>query len=653
MATLEQLHSALIQADKAGNVEDATALANEIRSMRAQPATKPETSFLKDAASFAGNTLAGLGRGAGSIGATLLTPYDKMAGNTKSWGNPERRNAMDVGLSDMGADTSSLAYQGGKIAGEIAGTAGAGGGIARVLGASPKIAAAAPNLLKAIASNGMTAGTAGIGTRIAGGAIAGAGSGALINPEEDALKGAVVGGAFPALVKVAGAAGNIAGSLVKPFTIGGQNKLAMNTFNEFASNSENALKNIAAAKQYVAGSEPTTAMAAGDNGIAALSRALQNANPQYASELAARQTAQNQARTVALEGIAGNTGKISTAEKARDMLTEPMRDSVLKAAGKMPTDEILSKIGSLIDSPNNAGSLSQEALKKFQNSIASASKDGVIDSRALYEIRKDINTVLNGKLQGDAGNLRYASGQLKNVKGIIDDAIDLYSRKVKTSDLSSASRDVALPSSNVGAYLGDMGNKAPRTTWKDYLNTYAKESIPINQMEKLEQIMKSIQTGTVDSSGGLIISGAKLNNILKNEGSDLAKSLSPKQLEILRNVSADLNASQISATTGRAVGSNTLQNIAQNNVLNNTFGKSLGGSTTATSTLNAVLKYPYAEANKQIQEKLANMMLDPKYAAKIAQDAEANLLVKALLKKSQKPLNFAAKTAPLIGNGGD
>ena len=36
MATLAQLEQALIQADQAGNVEDATALANEIRKLQAE-----------------------------------------------------------------------------------------------------------------------------------------------------------------------------------------------------------------------------------------------------------------------------------------------------------------------------------------------------------------------------------------------------------------------------------------------------------------------------------------------------------------------------------------------------------------------------------------------------------------------------------------
>ena len=62
-----------------------------------------------------GNIAAGGVRGAGSIGATMLTPYDLLAGNTSSWGNPERRSAMDAGLQELGADPTSLAYKTGKL----------------------------------------------------------------------------------------------------------------------------------------------------------------------------------------------------------------------------------------------------------------------------------------------------------------------------------------------------------------------------------------------------------------------------------------------------------------------------------------------------------------------------------------------------------
>lgn len=164
------------------------------------------------------NAGAGALRGAGSIGATLLTPYDLVAGNTKSIGNPERRQAMTDALQTMGADTESLAFKGGKLGAEIAGTMGAGGAAANTLARVPGVAAAAPNLLQAIRTAGMSAGSAtgpaNMLLRTGGGAVTGGVSAGLVNPD-DAAAGAVLGGALPGAMKVAGAVGNKVGGVIR------------------------------------------------------------------------------------------------------------------------------------------------------------------------------------------------------------------------------------------------------------------------------------------------------------------------------------------------------------------------------------------------------------------------------------------------------
>lgn len=176
-----------------------------------QPA---EPSYGSRIADNLGNLAAGAVRGAGSIGATLLTPYDLAAGNTESIGNPERRQAMDEALQTMGADPESGFYKGGKLAGEIAGTAGAGGAIAK--GAQ---AVGAPQMLtSALASGGMKlstpAATTAFGkgvewlTRIGAGAAVGGTQAGMVNPET-AGEGAVIGGAFPVAAKAAGEAGRL------------------------------------------------------------------------------------------------------------------------------------------------------------------------------------------------------------------------------------------------------------------------------------------------------------------------------------------------------------------------------------------------------------------------------------------------------------
>ena len=577
-------------------------------------------------------------------GAELLAKgYDKLTGsgpNVSSLvtGQPSGEYARlkadnEAGKADFASTYGdSTAAKFGRLSGQVAGTYPVGG----VLGAPLKAMAPAGTLVNrlgtALATSGATTGApvaqglapaaGNMLLRMFGGAGAGAAGAALIDPNA-ATTGAVVGAALPPATRLVGALANTAGSLVRPFTSGGQQKIAGNVLRDLATDPVAARAALQDAASVVPGSAPTAVTASGDAGIAALSRTMQNASPEYAANLAARQTAQNQARTAAIEGIAGNTGKLDLAKQARNAATGPMREEALNAAGKVPAQGILQQIDNLIADPSNAGQLSQQALNQFKSRIAANVKDGAVDARALYAIRKDINDVLGGKLQGEAGNLKYAASQLSGVKGFIDDAIDQASRSMPANAIGPTTRG------------------APN--WKGYLQKYANESVPINQMEKLEDILKSIQTGTVDSQGGAIISAAKLNNVLKNKGSELAKDLSAAQLQVLRNIQADLNASQIANNVGRSVGSNTVQNLAQNQLLESAFGRTLGGSTAASSTLGRLLQLPYGAANKQIQERIGNALLNPQEASRLLAEPEGNSLLRAF-QNSAVPY----KAAPVI-----
>jgi hypothetical protein len=200
---------------------------------------QPESSLGKEFAQGVGNLAAGLVRGAGSIGATLLAPVDmaKDALNGKGLSlesNRERRAMMDAGLKSMGADPESLSFKGGKLGGEVLGTAGAGGLLANgVKAAAPAAISASPRLAQLVAAiesggfatggpaaTGLSAKAADLGVRTAGGAINGAVSAGLINPE-DASAGALIGGALPGAVKAGGAAGEALRSKVEV----GANKL--------------------------------------------------------------------------------------------------------------------------------------------------------------------------------------------------------------------------------------------------------------------------------------------------------------------------------------------------------------------------------------------------------------------------------------------
>ncbi|MHB1098438.1 MAG: hypothetical protein ACYCZR_02670 [Burkholderiales bacterium] len=185
-----------------------------------------DTGFMSEIAHGVGNLAAGAIRGAGSIGATFLAPYDiaKDALNGKGLSlesNRQRRAAIDGGLQEMGADPNSFMYKAGKLGGEIAGTAGAGGVLANGARAVPVLARLAP----AIESGGFRTGanlvnatrgakTADMATRIIGGAINGGVTTAMVDPEH-AGTGAVIGSALPPSVAALGSAGRSIGRIIR------------------------------------------------------------------------------------------------------------------------------------------------------------------------------------------------------------------------------------------------------------------------------------------------------------------------------------------------------------------------------------------------------------------------------------------------------
>lgn len=666
MATRDEVVQAIRNADAIGDSASVRKLGAYLESMsadgpEAQKPTAappaPEESFGSRMLQHAGNLTAGAVRGAGSIGATILAPVDAAAramGIENDFiGRNDRRAGMDGALQEMGAQPDSMAYQGGKMAAELAGTAGGGGVLARgAVALAPKLAAAAPGLVNAVRTSGMAAGPAAPGfvggaaslaTRAAGGAITGGVSAGMVDPH-DAATGAGISAAIPVLGKAAGVVGKAAGSVVRPFFNAGQERIAGDALREFSTNPA-ALANLRAAQAVVPGSAPTAMMAAGDEGISGLSRTLQSLNPQYAAELSTRQAAQNGARTAAIEGIAGNTGKLAAAREARDAATSTMRENALDAAGQLEATPVLTRIDSMLRNPNNAGRIAQQALKGVREQIAGATENGAVDARALYAIRKDIGDVLDGKLQGDAGNLKYASGQLVAVKDLIDKAIEQAGARVSTSTGTA----LVLAGQGAVALPGAAAAAGPRASWKQYLDTYSKDSVPINQMELLDDVMKRVQTGTVDSGGNMVLSAAKLNNIMKNEGQDLMKKLDPQQIDLIRRLAGDLNASQLATTAGKAAGSNTVQNLASAGILQSTLGNKLGGSTPIANTAGAGLDLLYKRANRQITEKIGAALLDPAEAARLMQDPATQGAISRLFDRSgARQLGY--QTAPVLGS---
>lgn len=161
--------------------------------------------------SFLGNVAGGLVQGAANIGSTILAPIDwaaRQAGISNDYiGRDDRRSATRGGLGAMGADTDSLAFKGGELASEIAGTAGVGGVLARGINAVGRGSGMLSKLATAAETGGFAKGQTdslirNAAYRTGGGVLAGGASAALVDPST-VTEGAMYGGALPVVGSLA------------------------------------------------------------------------------------------------------------------------------------------------------------------------------------------------------------------------------------------------------------------------------------------------------------------------------------------------------------------------------------------------------------------------------------------------------------------
>lgn len=392
MATREEIYDAIRNADKAGDSEAVRKLGAYLQTMpSAQPAAP--TSLTDDIKQGVGNIAAGAVRGAGSIGATLLWPIDKatdlikgdrgpnitglVTGKQPLSRNEERRKAMDEGLQMMGAEPDSLLYKGGKLGGEIAGTAGAGGLVANgITKFAPAVAEMAPSVINAIRTGGMSAPGANIATRALGGGVNGLVSAGLVNPQ-DAISGGITGAALPPALAMAGKAGSAVGGLAKRALAGGG---VAPEVAALAKRAEELGINIPADR--LVQSKPLDALASALNYVPFSGRAATESK---------MGTQLNQALS---RTFGENSPNVTQALRQAESKLGGQFDQFLKGNTVAMDQQFLHD---LADSANKAskelGSEGAGIIAKQVDEIVSKAANGTIDGQAAYNIKKTLDRI--------------------------------------------------------------------------------------------------------------------------------------------------------------------------------------------------------------------------------------------------------------------
>lgn len=547
---------------------------------------------------FSRDMAGGLVRGAGSIGATLARPFESGAENA------QRRAAMDAGLSEMGADTGSTAYGGGKLGAEIAGSAGAGGvvGNALRLGSRiPVVGNALAKLATTTGSAGMTAGPGGgVATnmlaRVAGGSLAGGAQAGLIDPNL-AGTGAVIGGVAGPAISLAGkVGGGVVGgarAIRDTVTQGGQQRIAENILRLSATNPEAAAAALARAKPLVPGSTPTAGQAAVDPGIAQLERTLVN-NPATAPGLQTRYAQQRAARGAAIDEVAAtgpNSGSYyDDINEGRAIFAKEDYDAARKAG---------------ID-PEIAASMEAEIASLMgRPSIKAASAEA---KRLAAETGEEITDM--GSVQGMDWLRKALSNQIS---------------KAKASGATEDVRAMTQTYQDLGSTLEQIAPK-----YAEANRNYAAMSKQINSMDVARDLEKRYTPAAAEYGQSAQESGAAYMKALKaaqdsvkkstGREQDLGDVMSTADIYKLENVARDLARKQYSQEAGRAVGSPTAQNLISQNFIQQIMeGAGLPASAAMESTLLNTMLRPLQFAGRlaepKVNNRLAELILDPEAAA--------------------------------------
>lgn len=185
-------------------------------------ARAPVASSIKDA-------LGGFARSGMGIASNLMRPIEALipGGADFDSGHKQRMARVEGRFSRQGYDQDSLAFQGGKLGGDVLATLPVGGVLAKgatAIKMSPKVATALNSGGFKIGQNAATkmgrVGDAAL--RVGSGAAVGGTQAGMVNLD-DAGTGALVGGAMPGAFKVAGEAGKLVkrgGSALVKNTIG-------------------------------------------------------------------------------------------------------------------------------------------------------------------------------------------------------------------------------------------------------------------------------------------------------------------------------------------------------------------------------------------------------------------------------------------------
>lgn len=389
--------------------------------------------------------------------------------------------------------------------------------------------------------------------------------------------GVTAGMGAPLAGPVTRGAANLITSARDVFTQPGRERIAGDILLSQADDATRAMDNLGNPGPSV--TQQGTGPVSLDSGLLAFHRMAQNTDP--SGSFAAAASRANSKRQRILDALAPDD--VPTLKAERDAVTGPMRESALEASdGKVvDVDSIRTRIDEIAAAPEGKRRTVQSALQAVRNDL-----EGVADARTLYEVRKDINLAMEGKLKNpDRSDMQHAKSQLWHIKKEIDARIE----------------DVA-------------------PGFRDYLDQYAEMSRHIDNTERVQAIKNNAVVATPSVSGGQVddvLSQAKFRRMVRKERAEGA--LPEEMLTVLESIADDLDMA-VTPNAFKPSGSDTVQNSSVAHIVGSALGGS-GGDNAVLHALTRPLQWLAKYPDEQVQAILVDAMLDPTMAKQLMQGA--------------------------------
>lgn len=537
--------------------------------------------------------MAGMGKSLSDVGR-----FGKRVANMVGIGNYDQAAAArDAELDKPLLDTT--AGKVGKFAGDVALTALPGYRAAQ--GVTRGVQAAGAMLPRASAAINVAA-------PFVGATAAGAGTGAILSPEDisaGAGTGALAGMAGEVGGRVLSAAYGGAKAAVEPLTQAGRERVLKRTLERFSSDPTKVRQLAQNPVEFVPGYTPTLAEATMDPGIAQLQRGAAATSNDVASALADARGRQVAAYRSALDDLAGNDGRREFFDAARKTTADQLYGRA-RAEGLQMTPELEARAAQLLQRPSIQSAMKQARSLAKEKGIDISNAGGSVQGlQYVKEVLDDrIGSAVRAGNDKTAAALRDTQEQLLS---FLDDASPAFgearrtfqqmSRPINQMDVGQALRDTALPA------ITDINPSMARVNANAYANA-------LRNSDQVARRATGLRSATMESV------------------------MDPAQMQTVQNIGKDMSRYAQAQELARVPGSPTAQYLGAQNVLRQFMGPLGLPQSAADSMLGRVaaglLNLPFKMTQSQTEQLLGRALTDPQTAAKIMQAKDPRTIAELL-----------------------